>query len=124
MPAEDTPLHGDLHLDSAYSVAPQEFYTSHLSVSPGWKAGGWSRWGVTDPVPLTCSACGTGMDPLLTIASTEWNKGTASRAPEGDQARARFPPANYTRVVVAGGYALQLHVCPVDADHPHLELVQ
>ncbi|MFD0058177.1 hypothetical protein ACFVHR_31100 [Streptomyces sp. NPDC127168] len=115
-------------VDSAYSVAPQEFYTSHLSVSPGWKAGGWSRWGVTDPVPRTCSACGTGMDPLLTIASTEWNKGTASWAPEGDQARDPLPPgvppANYTRVVVAGGYALQLHVCPVDADHPHLELVQ
>ncbi|MDQ0407149.1 hypothetical protein OIE75_31385 [Streptomyces sp. NBC_01723] len=115
-------------VDSAYSVAPQEFYTNHLSVSPGWKAGGWSRWGVTDPMPRTCSACGTGMDPLLTIASTEWNKGTGSWAPEGDQARDPLPPgvppANYTRVVVAGGYALQLHVCPVSADHPHLELVQ
>ncbi|MCF2131382.1 hypothetical protein L1I79_33905 [Strepomyces sp. STD 3.1] len=115
-------------VDSAYSVAPQEFYINQLSVSPGWKAGGWSRWGVTDPLPRTCSACGTGMDPLLTIASTEWNKGTRSWAPEGDRARDPLPPgvppANYTRVVVAGGYALQLHVCPVSADHPHLELVQ
>ncbi|MFE0207984.1 hypothetical protein [Streptomyces sp. NPDC058985] len=115
-------------VDSAYSVAPQEFYINQLSVSPGWKAGGWSRWGVTEPVPRTCSACGTGMDPLLTIASTEWNKGTRSWAPKGDRARDPLPPgvppANYTRVVVAGGYALQLHVCPVSADHPHLELVQ
>ncbi|MFD5805513.1 hypothetical protein [Streptomyces sp. NPDC127020] len=115
-------------VDSAYAVAPQEFYTNHLSVSPGWKAGGWSRWGLTDPMPRTCAACGADMDPLLTIASTEWNKGSGSWAPEGDRARDPLPPgvppANYTRVVVAGGYALQLHVCPVSADHPHLELVQ
>ncbi|WP_399891403.1 hypothetical protein ACGH7X_31345 [Streptomyces sp. BBFR51] len=115
-------------VDGAYAVAPQEFYTNKLSVSPGWKAGGWSRWGLTDPMPRTCSACGTAMEPLLTIASTEWNGGTKDWAPEGDQARDPLPPgvppANYTRIVVADGYALQLHVCPVSADHPHLELVQ
>ncbi|PPS70841.1 hypothetical protein [Streptomyces sp. MH60] len=115
-------------VDGAYAVAPQEFYVNQLSVSPGWKAGGWSRWGLTDPVSRTCSACGTAMEPLLTIASTEWNHGTGSWAPEGDQARDPLPPgvppANYTRVVVAGGYGLQLHVCPASADHPHLELVQ
>ncbi|MFI9562819.1 hypothetical protein [Streptomyces rishiriensis] len=79
-------------------------------------------------MPRICSACGTGMDPLLTIATTEWNSGTRSWAPEGDQARDPLPPgtppANYTRVDLARGYGLQLHVCPVSADHPHLELIQ
>ncbi|MCQ6554953.1 hypothetical protein NPS70_17385 [Streptomyces sp. C10-9-1] len=115
-------------VDGSYAEAPQEFYTTRLSVAPGWKAGGWSRWGLTDPMPRVCSVCGTAMDPLLTIATTEWNSGTESWAPEGDQARDPLPPgvppANYTRVVLAGGYSLQLHVCPVSEDHPHLELVQ
>ncbi|MFJ7900703.1 hypothetical protein ACIQ6V_09445 [Streptomyces sp. NPDC096198] len=115
-------------VDSAYAVAPQEFYKDSLSVSPGWKAGGWTRWGLTDPMPRVCSACGTGMDPLLTMATTEWNRGSNSWAPEGDQARDPLPPgvppANYTRLILARGYDLQLHVCPVSLDHPHLELVQ
>ncbi|MER7105408.1 hypothetical protein ABT383_38395 [Streptomyces humidus] len=115
-------------VDSSYSVAPEDFYTNKLSVSPGWKVGGWSRWGLTDPVPRICSVCGAEMDPLLTIATTEWNAGTKSWAPEGDQARdplpPGIPPANYTRVDLARGYGLQLHVCPVSADHPHLELIQ
>ncbi|ANB09366.1 hypothetical protein SAM40697_5410 [Streptomyces ambofaciens] len=115
-------------VDSAYAVAPQELYMDQLSVSPGWKAGGWSRWGLTDPMPRVCSTCGTGMDPLLTIATTEWNRGTASWAPEGDRTRHPLPPgvppANHTRIDLARGYDLQLHVCPVSPDHPHLELVQ
>ncbi|WP_217244943.1 hypothetical protein [Streptomyces sp. AC602_WCS936] len=115
-------------VDASYAVAPDSFYTNKLSVSPGWKVGGWSRWGLTDPVPRTCSACGAGLEPLLTIASTEWNSGTESWAPEGDGARDPLPPgvppANYTRTVIAGGHSLQLHACPVSADHPHLELIQ
>ncbi|MFJ3930706.1 MULTISPECIES: hypothetical protein [unclassified Streptomyces] len=115
-------------VDAAYAVAPQEFYMDMLSVSPGWKAGGWSRWGLTDPVPRVCSVCGARMDPLLTVATTEWDRSSSGWVPEGDQARDPLPPgvppANYTRVVLAGGYSLQLHVCPVSEDHPHLELVQ
>lgn len=40
-------------LDSSYEVAPEEFYIEELSLAPGWKAGGWIRWGLTDPVPRT-----------------------------------------------------------------------
>ncbi|NEA47584.1 hypothetical protein [Streptomyces sp. SID10815] len=115
-------------VDSSYAVAPEEFYMNSLSVSPGWKAGGWSRWGLTDPMPRVCSVCGTQMDPLLTIASTEWNSGTKSWAPEGAQARDPLPPgvppANYTRIVIASGYSLQLYICPISTDHPQLELIQ
>ncbi|MGW1606894.1 hypothetical protein [Streptomyces eurythermus] len=115
-------------VDSAYAVAPEEFYSNRLSVSPGWKVGGWSGWGLTDPVPRVCSVCDTEMDPLLTIATFEWSGANESWAPEGDQARdplrPGIPPANYTRIVIASGYSLQLHICPVSTDHPHLELIQ
>ncbi|MEU0225714.1 hypothetical protein ABZ177_15345 [Streptomyces sp. NPDC006284] len=115
-------------VDDSYAAAPEDFYKTTLSVSPGWKAGGWTRWGLTDPTPRNCSACGTAMDPLLTIATTEWNRGTRNWAPEGDGARDPLPPgvppANYTRIDLARGYDLQLHVCPVSPDHPHLELIQ
>ncbi|MGW0600142.1 hypothetical protein ACWD11_23780 [Streptomyces sp. NPDC002776] len=53
-------------VDDAYTSHPESFYDSHLSVSPGWKVGGWPQWGYTDPVPRLCQACGTEMDPLLT----------------------------------------------------------
>ncbi|WP_415947920.1 hypothetical protein [Streptomyces sp. KLOTTS4A1] len=114
-------------VDSSYATAPQSYYTSNLSTAPGWKSGGWSRWGLTDPVPRVCSVCGTEMEPLLTIASTEWDGDNQSWVPVGDQARDPLPPGilpgSYTRVDIAGG-CLQLHVCPVSSDHPHIELVQ
>ncbi|MFJ3880247.1 hypothetical protein ACIPW5_22665 [Streptomyces sp. NPDC090077] len=112
---------------SSYGPAPEEFYLNHLSVSPGWKVGGWSNWGLTDPVPRRCPACDTGMDPLLTIASTEWDGGSESWAPVEDRAGdlpRGSPPANFTGVVLAGGYGMQIHLCPASPLHPHIALIQ
>ncbi|MFE0276040.1 non-ribosomal peptide synthetase [Streptomyces sp. NPDC058992] len=116
-------------VDSSYAPAPEELYLDQLSVAPGWKVGGWTRWGLTDPMPRLCPECGTGMDPLLTIASTEWNDGTDSWAPEEDQANPTpllpgTPPANFTMLDLARGYDLQLYVCPKSSDHPHTDLIQ
>ncbi|MFD5511481.1 hypothetical protein ACFWIB_27445 [Streptomyces sp. NPDC127051] len=116
-------------LVNRYVLAPDEFYWSELSVAPGWKAGGWTRWGLTDPVPRPCPACGTGMDPLLTIASSEWKSNTESWIPYEDQALAtpspdHSEPWNPTRLDLARGYDLQLHVCPVSPEHPHIALIQ
>ncbi|WP_046500586.1 hypothetical protein [Streptomyces odonnellii] len=116
-------------LDSSYEVAPKELYMDMLSISPGWKAGGWTRWGLTDPMPRICSACSTEAVPLLTIATTEWDDATESWAPEEDQANPTpllpgTPPANFTMIDLARGYDLQLHVCPASPDHPHIELIQ
>lgn len=116
-------------LDSSYEVAPDELYLDQLSVSPGWKVGGWTSWGLTDPMPRICPECGTEAVPLLTIASTEWDGGTGSWAPEEEQATPTptlpgQPPANFTMIVIASGYKLQLHICPASPDHPHIELVQ
>ncbi|MFE2146324.1 hypothetical protein ACFXA3_32125 [Streptomyces sp. NPDC059456] len=116
--------------DSSYEVAPQELYMDMLSTSPGWKTGGWTRWGLTNPVPRLCQECGTEADPLLTIATTEWNGGSGeSWSPEEEPANPTplipgTPPANFTMIDIAGGYDLQLHVCPASPNHPHIELIQ
>ncbi|MGW9373789.1 non-ribosomal peptide synthetase [Streptomyces xanthophaeus] len=72
-------------VDSSYEVAPEELYMDELSLAPGWKVGGWTRWGLSDPVPRICSVCGTEADPLLTIATTEWDADGGSWVPEEDQ---------------------------------------
>ncbi|MER5733389.1 non-ribosomal peptide synthetase [Streptomyces sp. NPDC002138] len=116
-------------MNDYYRPAPDEFYWNELSVAPGWKAGGWTRWGLTDPVPRLCPACGAGMDPLLTIASSEWGSNTRGWIPYEDQPHStpsadNHQPWNPTGLDLARGYDLQLHVCPVNPDHPHLRLVQ
>ncbi|MEU0056918.1 hypothetical protein [Streptomyces sp. NPDC006334] len=115
--------------DSRYAVAPDEFYANRLAHAPGWKTGGWSRWGLTDPVPRPCPECGTETVPLLTIASAEWDSVTRSWVPEEEQAvptpsNLGNPPGDFTLIDIAGGYDLQLHACPADPSHPHIELIQ
>ncbi|MFH8439777.1 hypothetical protein ACH4D3_00915 [Streptomyces sp. NPDC018026] len=110
-------------------TAPQEFYANDLSAAPGWKTGGWPRRGMTDPVPRRCPECGTETLPLLTIATVEWDADSDSWAPEEERTNPTpllpgTPPANYTLIGIAGGSSLQLHACPTDPSHPHIELVQ
>jgi hypothetical protein len=114
---------------STYTIDPKMFYWDELSVAPGWKAGGWPSWGVTDPIPQFCPACGTRMDPLLTIASTEWDNNKRSWIPYEDQAHTeqtgtRLGPADPAMIRIADNYNLQLYACPAFPDHPHTELVQ
>ena len=114
--------------DSYYEPAPQEFYRNELSLAPGWKVGGWTRWGLTDPLPQFCPACDTEMTPLVTIASTEWDDNTRAGSRTRTKPMPHCPPPTPTRkptkVVVASGYNLQLYACPASPDHPHTELVQ
>ncbi|MFI9206059.1 hypothetical protein [Streptomyces sp. NPDC053048] len=115
--------------DSSYAPAPEEFYGNVLSIAPGWKTGGWTRWGLTDPVLRICPACDTEMSPLLTIASTEWNDSTRSWITYEEQTHAtpstaNVHPATPAEVEIAGGYDLQLYACPASPDHPHTDLIQ
>ncbi|MFI7273375.1 hypothetical protein [Streptomyces sp. NPDC049879] len=106
----------------------RESYRGGLSLAPGWKAGGWTRWGLTDPMPRFCSTCGTGMDPLLTISSSEGDADEESWIPAEERARALTAIGseltNPTMLSLARGYDLQLYACPASPDHPHLQLVQ
>lgn len=116
--------------DSSYAPAPQEFYENELSIAPGWKVRGWAPWGLTDPIPRFCPNCGAAMQPLLTIATTEWDDATRSWIPYENQATASgtghgYPdPSKPTAVHIGRGYNQQLYYCPVAPEHPHTECMQ
>jgi hypothetical protein len=116
--------------DSAYAAAPEEFYSNELSVAPGWKVGGWIRWGLNDPFPQPCPACGTPTEPLLAIASGEWDSSNHGWIPYEDQAAARldigFPdgPGHPTKICIGDAYNQIVRVCPASFDHPYVQLMQ
>lgn len=109
-------------------LTPEDVYNSSLSVAPGWKIGGWTRWGLSDPHPRLCGACGAPMDSLLTIASSEWGETSKSWIPHEDRevsASSLNPyPEQPTRVQIADGNNLHLYACPASLEHPHLVLIQ
>jgi hypothetical protein len=112
-----------------YASGSDELYWNALSIAPGWKAGGWSRWGRTDPVAETCPACDSVMVPLLTIASTEWDGDKRSWIPYEDQDRTEpsaswLDPVDPAMIRIGDGDTLQLYVCPVDPGHPHTARLQ
>ncbi|MBV9381404.1 MAG: hypothetical protein JOY82_17970 [Streptosporangiaceae bacterium] len=113
--------------DSSYAIAPQEFYDNELSAAPGWKAGGWIRWGLTDPYDQPCPVCGTPAEPLLTIAWTEWDDSTHSWIPHEDRAAgisSSAYPAQPSGIQIARGYGQIVRVCPASPGHPHVQLMQ
>ncbi|MYT68162.1 MULTISPECIES: non-ribosomal peptide synthetase [unclassified Streptomyces] len=117
-------------VDSCNASYPSEFYSTNLSVAPGWKAGGWASWGLTDPIPQSCPACDTAMNPLLTIATNEWDSSNHSWIPYEMQ-RSVAPtragesrPNQPTAIQIGRGYKQQLYVCPASPEHPHTELMQ
>ncbi|MEU2622819.1 hypothetical protein ABZ642_32635 [Streptomyces sp. NPDC007157] len=96
-------------------------YDADFAVAPGWKVGGFARWGVTGPQELVCS-CGSPMELLLAIGSAEWEGVRGSWTPLGEAtsagaegAAARTP----TRVVVGRGGSLLVFVCLGDPAHGH-----
>ncbi|MEV5549739.1 hypothetical protein AB0L35_27005 [Streptomyces sp. NPDC052309] len=114
---------------NAYAYDPGELYLNNLSTAPGWKTGGWTRWDPTDPVDRSCPECGTEEVPLLTIASSEWDGGSGTWIAEEDRTTPapHHPGAedgNFTLIDIVGGYNLQLHACPADPTHPHIQLIQ
>ncbi|MFD6951321.1 MULTISPECIES: DUF1963 domain-containing protein [unclassified Nocardiopsis] len=50
-------------------------YEEHLSEAPGIKVGGYPDW-VQDAWRMVCDGCGAEMDPLLTVASWEYDPGS------------------------------------------------
>ncbi|GHH57731.1 hypothetical protein [Streptomyces candidus] len=114
---------------NAYADDPGELYLNNLSTAPGWKTGGWTSWGLTDPKPRPCPECGTEQVPLLTIASLEWDAGSETWIADEDRTDPSPPPlgardGNFTLIDIVGGYNLQLHACPASPNHPHIALVQ
>ncbi|MFD0366216.1 hypothetical protein ACFQZZ_32670 [Nocardia sp. GCM10030253] len=97
-----------------------------LCIAPGWKVGGWINWGMTDPYPQPCRACGTPTEPFLTIATREWHPGIRHWIPYEDQhagrTDTRYPEPS--GIDIRGGYHQIIRVCPASPDHPHALLMQ
>ncbi|WP_066938491.1 hypothetical protein [Streptomyces sp. NBRC 110611] len=115
---------------SAYDGAEDTYYDRELSVSPGWKAGGWAPWSFTDPTPQHCRVCSSRMEPMLTIASKEREVDFDSWTPYEDQTAAvsrdtvHPGPATPTMVTIGDGYNQQIYGCPMAPEHPHAALLQ
>ncbi|MFI5531236.1 hypothetical protein ACIA8O_22165 [Kitasatospora sp. NPDC051853] len=114
-------------LGEEYEDDPDAFYNQRLAEAPGWKVGGWTPWGRTDPYARHCSVCETRMVPLLTIASFERDGEDDGWMPFEDQDAAYVPgdsPVQPTAIEVGSTDHLQLYVCPADAGHPHTGRIQ
>ncbi|MFF7730822.1 hypothetical protein [Streptomyces sp. NPDC008001] len=107
-------------------AGPLVLYDKALSYAPGWKIGGWAPWGLTDPVPRFCVACGAAMTPLLTISSSEWHRHSTSWIPNEDRGPGASDDSwsNPPGITVLDANHLQLYACPANGGHPHTVLVQ
>jgi hypothetical protein len=101
-------------------------YQLDLSIAPGWKIGGFASWHLSDPRPMGCTACGTPMRLLLTIATAEWDGDGTWRPVEdaGEHGPALFPPSGPTGVEIGRGYSLWVFHCPESFDHPPATAMQ
>ncbi|WP_126637904.1 hypothetical protein [Embleya hyalina] len=98
-------------------------YQFDLSVAPGWKVGGWGPWSFSDAWPMVCEACAAPMDPLLTVASDEWDGGNRSWIPAEDRDRPADAPSyraasQPTMVSIGRGDHMQIYICSASFDHP------
>ncbi|MBW5485104.1 hypothetical protein [Streptomyces bambusae] len=94
-------------------------YMGDLSIAPGWKAGGFASWHLTDPAPVDCTSCGTPMSPLLTVDKGECDGGSESWLPVEDRASAADPAVKDPVGVYLGRGLMRVHTCPADPSHPH-----
>ncbi|MFE9391994.1 hypothetical protein [Streptomyces sp. NPDC006784] len=100
-------------------------YESDLSIAPGWKVGGFASWHTTGPATITCGPCGRALEPLLTVASSEWDGGTGSWTPLEDRPAADAMDANTpTHVTVGRWGSLFILTCPAYPEHPHHLVIQ
>ncbi|ALO10660.1 hypothetical protein AQF52_5066 [Streptomyces venezuelae] len=93
-------------------------YQFDLSIPPGWQAGGYASWHVTDPYAMDCAACATPMRLLLTVGTSEWGGGYESWTPIEDRGLRPYPHAVPTGVVVGNHGRLNVFGCPSDPAHP------
>jgi hypothetical protein len=100
-------------------------YQYDLSIPPGWRAGGFASWHLTDPAPMNCRACATPMELLLTIDSSEWDGGSRSWMPLEDRnLPEHLRSATPTEVTVGRWGELNIFACPADPGHPHRWSIQ
>ncbi|MFQ6332026.1 hypothetical protein ACLMAL_38745 [Nocardia sp. CWNU-33] len=101
-----------------------------LCIAPGWKIGGWISWNMQDPYPNPCPTCGTPTEPLLTIASREWEMNGRHWVPYEDQAAdilwgaVQGGPSSPTQICVSDVNNQIIRICPTSHEHPHIQMMQ
>ncbi|MEV4757627.1 hypothetical protein AB0J86_21285 [Micromonospora sp. NPDC049559] len=102
----------------------QPTYRGDLSTAPGWKVGGWSApFTFRDPAgPDELRCCGAPLEPLLTIASDEWDGDSRSWRPVSKDGETKDHTP--TEVVVGRGYTLQVYRCVASYGHPPVTIMQ
>ncbi|WP_330461570.1 hypothetical protein OIB37_34700 [Streptomyces sp. NBC_00820] len=99
-------------------------YQYDLSIPPGWRAGGFASWHLTDPAPMNCRTCSAPMHLLLTIDSSEWDGGSGSWKPQEEQGLPAHRFATPTQVTVGRWGELNIFACPEAPEHPHRWSIQ
>ncbi|MET7437718.1 hypothetical protein ACFYQQ_08030 [Streptomyces sp. NPDC005496] len=99
-------------------------YQYDLSIPPGWRAGGFASWHLTDPTPMNCHTCATPMELLLTIDSSEWDGGSGSWKPLEEQDLPTHRSATPTEITVGRWGELNIFTCPTDPVHEHRWSIQ
>ena len=104
----------------------EQKYQYELSVASGCKTGGHAPWSFSDPFPMSCPDCGADVEPLLTIASSEWDGNTSWQPVEDAEAdHPPFPgPHEPTMLMIGRGYNLQLYTCVDVPAHQHVTNMQ
>ncbi|MFD5895405.1 hypothetical protein [Streptomyces sp. NPDC060366] len=105
-------------------AAEPPMYQYDLSIPPGWRAGGFASWHLTDAHIMKCSACATPMELLLTIDSSEWDGGSGSWQPLEERGLPPHRFATPTEVTVGRWGELNIFACPADPGHPHGHSIQ
>jgi hypothetical protein len=105
-------------------AAATEGYQCDLSIPPGWRVGGFASWHSTDPHRMDCLTCGTPMQLLLTVDSSEWDGGSHSWKPVEEADLATHLYATPTEVVAGRWGLLNVFACPEDPHHPHRRSIQ
>ncbi|WP_327149279.1 hypothetical protein [Nocardia sp. NBC_01329] len=97
-------------------------YQQDLSVAPGWKIGGYVGWGRNDPWVQPCPTCGRPTEPVLTLASSEWDGGQHSWVPYEDQPAdmSRYGSGEPTKIQIHDMWDLVIGACPASPEHPHV----
>jgi hypothetical protein len=110
----------------AWEKREDQKYQYELSVASGCKAGGHAPWSFSDSFPMSCPDCGADVEPLLTIASSEWDGNTSWQpAEDAGATHPPFPAAHEPTMLSLGrGYNLQLYTCVEFPDHRHVTNMQ
>ncbi|MFE0463286.1 hypothetical protein ACFW1A_28945 [Kitasatospora sp. NPDC058965] len=97
-------------------------YHWDLSTAPGWKLGGHEPWNYQGyDGPVECYTCGGEMRFTASLASAEWDGGTASWAPTGfldEPSETYWQRREPTAVRLGRRETMRVFTCPVSPEHP------